>query len=198
MDIREINNFFGDMDLFLLDYLLKGKISKDSRVLDVGCGGGRNAVYFIQNQFDYTGIDPDESKVRLVRYLANQLTSSKACFLIDRLETFCSDQLFSFIICSRVLHFLSDEDEFLNAVESLSKLLVKNGILYVSMDSIMDCTLEKSIDSPHTRFPDGKTRFALTASRYNIFLDLFEEAEPPRTLIHHGERAQSFLFLRKP
>ncbi|MFF0830953.1 hypothetical protein ACFYU8_29590 [Brevibacillus sp. NPDC003359] len=40
---------FGDMDIYLFDQLLKGRVTKDMRILDAGCGSGRNLVYFLRN-----------------------------------------------------------------------------------------------------------------------------------------------------
>ncbi|MEM6831431.1 MAG: class I SAM-dependent methyltransferase [Bacteroidota bacterium] len=192
-----INNFFGDMDLFLLDWVLKGKVVPGSRILDVGCGEGRNAVYFLQNEFDYTGIDPDESKIQLIEFLNRQFTTTKARFLVGELATFQSPDLFDFIVCSRVLHFSKNEEEFLNAIQALAKLLTKEGLLYVAMDSVWDASIGSLVDANHHQFPDGKVRFALTFPRYQHFLKFFTEEEAPRTLVHHGERAQSFLLLKK-
>ena len=61
MKIEHINNFFGDMDLYLIDAILKGEIPGTGSVLDLGCGAGRNAVYFLNQGFEYTGVDSDES-----------------------------------------------------------------------------------------------------------------------------------------
>ena len=61
--IEEINNFFGDMDLFLIDQVLKGRLNNSMNVLDVGFGLGRNLVHFIQEGYDVYGIDKDKSAV---------------------------------------------------------------------------------------------------------------------------------------
>ena len=34
---------FGDIDIYVFDQLLRGRITKETRVLDAGCGGGRRA-----------------------------------------------------------------------------------------------------------------------------------------------------------
>ncbi|MDX1578091.1 MAG: class I SAM-dependent methyltransferase, partial [Gemmatimonadota bacterium] len=41
-DLRET---FGDLDIYLFDQLLRGRITPDMRVLDAGCGNGRNLIY---------------------------------------------------------------------------------------------------------------------------------------------------------
>ena len=39
---------FGSIDIYLFDQLLKGNISPDMKILDAGCGFGRNIVYFLR------------------------------------------------------------------------------------------------------------------------------------------------------
>jgi 2-polyprenyl-3-methyl-5-hydroxy-6-metoxy-1,4-benzoquinol methylase len=38
---------FGDIDIYVFDQLLRGRITEGMRVLDAGCGGGRNIVYMM-------------------------------------------------------------------------------------------------------------------------------------------------------
>ena len=39
---------FGQIDIYLFDQLLRGRIPPGSRILDAGCGSGRNLVYFLR------------------------------------------------------------------------------------------------------------------------------------------------------
>ncbi len=197
MDLRDINNYFGDMDLFLMDFILKGKIPENARVLDVGCGEGRNSLYFIQQGYDYTGIDSDASKISLIEYLTQQSGQGRTVFLNEDLSEFTSGKPFDFIICSRMLHFSEDEQMFHTSIQKLCDLLGSGGLLYIAMDSVFDTVIKYSVENGPVVFPDGKIRFPLTKDRYNRMLDFFLEEEPPRTIIHHGKRAQSFLLLRR-
>ncbi|WP_332912670.1 hypothetical protein [Algoriphagus boritolerans] len=47
MEVTELNQLLGNVDIYLLDQILKGRFSKEMKILDAGCGEGRNAVYFI-------------------------------------------------------------------------------------------------------------------------------------------------------
>ena len=40
---------FGQIDIYLFDQLLRGRIRAGMRVLDAGCGSGRNLVYLLQS-----------------------------------------------------------------------------------------------------------------------------------------------------
>ncbi len=38
MDINELNKLLGNIDLYLLDQILKGRFTKELMILDAGCG----------------------------------------------------------------------------------------------------------------------------------------------------------------
>ena len=40
---------FGNIDIYVFDQLLRGRIAPGMRVFDAGCGGGRNLVYLLRN-----------------------------------------------------------------------------------------------------------------------------------------------------
>ena len=54
MDLRE---HFGAIDVYLFDQLHRGRISKGQRILDAGCGKGRNLHYLLREGFDVYGAD---------------------------------------------------------------------------------------------------------------------------------------------
>lgn len=39
---------FGQIDIYLFDQLLRGRIGPGMRILDAGCGNGRNLLYLLQ------------------------------------------------------------------------------------------------------------------------------------------------------
>ncbi|MEP0985942.1 class I SAM-dependent methyltransferase [Ekhidna sp.] len=197
MTIQEVNNFFGDMDLFLMDLILKGKIPEGSKVLDVGCGEGRNAVYFLQNSFEYHGWDTDASKLKLISYLANSMKIAGAHFVECDFLTVKPTHKFDLVICSRLLHFSQSEKQFFEMWDKLKSFLKKGGILYITMDSLVGTNIGKPLENGQYEFPDTKVRFALTDKLYNAIKKGFDEVEPLRTVVHHHERAQSFLCLKK-
>ena len=53
----ELQALFGNIDIYLFDQLLRGRIQPGMHVLDAGCGGGRNLVYLLKNGFDVSAAD---------------------------------------------------------------------------------------------------------------------------------------------
>lgn len=54
---------FGELDVYLFDQLLRGRIAQGMRVLDAGCGGGRNLVFLLREGFDVWGVDESADAV---------------------------------------------------------------------------------------------------------------------------------------
>ncbi len=69
----ELPELIGDNDVYLFDQILKGRITSHMRVLDAGCGSGRNLKYLLRCGLEVFGIDESAELVREVRALAARL-----------------------------------------------------------------------------------------------------------------------------
>jgi len=193
----DINNHFGDMDLYLMDALLKGHVPGKASILDVGSGEGRNGIYFIKEGFSYHGIDPEKSKTRLLQYLADSLKNPNASFTTERLEDVDLPKQYDFIIASRVLHFAPSQTQLLSNWNKLAKSLSPGGIIYFAMDSAMASSFVMPKEEGFFEFKDGRISLALTEQLYQRLSVGFEEVEPLKTIVYHNSRVQSFGLLRK-
>src|SRR6185437_15471445 len=70
MPAPTIQEQFGQIDIYVFDQLLKGRIATGMRILDAGCGSGRNLIYFLREGYEVYAIDPDVRAVGSVRGLA--------------------------------------------------------------------------------------------------------------------------------
>src|ERR1700730_11657988 len=103
---------FGEIDIYLFDQLLRGRFDRRRRVLDAGCGAGRNLPYFLRHGFDVRGVDSDVAAIRSVRQLVASLNPALPldhihCGSIVSLPW--EDGSTDAVISSAVLHFASDE-----------------------------------------------------------------------------------------
>ena len=57
MTVKNLNSKLGNIDIYLLDQILKGRFNKGMKILDAGCGEGRNLIYFMREGFTVYGID---------------------------------------------------------------------------------------------------------------------------------------------
>lgn len=154
---------FGSIDIYLFDQLLKGRFDDCRKILDAGCGGGRNLIYFLQNGFDVYGIDPNENAVEAVRELAGHLSPdlSPGNFKIAAAESLpFADNYFDLVISSAVLHFAANEHHFEAMLTSMWRVLKPGGYLFARLAS--DIGIEELVEpSGNGRYllPDGSERF---------------------------------------
>src|SRR5512133_2738442 len=64
---------FGNIDIYLFDQILRGRIAPGMRIFDAGCGSGRNLVYFVREGFQVFGVDEEADAVESTRRLAQAL-----------------------------------------------------------------------------------------------------------------------------
>jgi 2-polyprenyl-3-methyl-5-hydroxy-6-metoxy-1,4-benzoquinol methylase len=125
---------FGPIDIYLFDQMLKGRIPRGSRVLDAGCGSGRNLVYLIREGFEVFAVDADPGAIAAVRELAPRLPATN--FRAERLEaTTLDDSSVDFVISSAVLHFARDDREFQAMLLGSWRPLKPGGIFFCRLAS---------------------------------------------------------------
>ena len=69
----QLSSLFGQIDIYLFDQLLRGRIAPGMTIFDAGCGEGRNLVFFLNQDYDVSAVDPDAGAVDSVRALAGRL-----------------------------------------------------------------------------------------------------------------------------
>ena len=47
MSMTELREHFGEIDIYLFDLFLRGRVPPGLRILDAGFGSGRNLIYFL-------------------------------------------------------------------------------------------------------------------------------------------------------
>src|SRR5712671_6166576 len=101
-----------EIDIYLFDQLLRGRFDRRRRVLDAGCGEGRNLVYFLRHGFECFGIDRVPASVLEIRRLAASLAPNMPAenFQVGEVNHLpWPDATMDVVICSAVLHFARDE-----------------------------------------------------------------------------------------
>ena len=154
---------FGQIDIYLFDQLLKGRITPDMTVLDAGCGNGRNLVYLLRQGCRVFGVDASAHAVDETRDLARRLVPRTPAdrFRVERLEALSfEDGAFDAVICSAVLHFAEGQIHFERMLDELWRVLASGGLLFARLASSIG--LEGRvvpIGSGRYRLPDGTDRY---------------------------------------
>lgn len=136
MDFRALNKELGNADLLLIDQILKGRFLPEKRMLDAGCGEGRNMIHFINNHFPIYGLDQDPDMVSMARLIARSVNKN---YTVENIMTGTIEknpfpaEFFDLILCINVLHAARDTAHFFEMVGSLLRILKKGGGLYIGM-----------------------------------------------------------------
>lgn len=202
MNIQQLNNELGNVDIYLLDQILKGNVSKDMTILDAGCGEGRNLIYFLNNDYHVHGIDQNPDAIKMLNFIIGSKYPAcpKSNFEIGELSKLPhADQSFQYIICSAVLHFAKSTEHFEEMFEELYRVTDTNGTLFIRMASNIGLSGQEPIGNGNYSLPDGSTRFLLTKKIYAGLLEKysFSEIEPLKTVVVDQQRSMSTLILRK-
>jgi SAM-dependent methyltransferase len=154
---------FGNIDIYLFDQILKNQFTNQMRILDAGCGGGRNLVYFLRNGFNVFGIDQNREAIEHVRDLAKSLTPELPAenFRLAQVEEMpFDDEVFDAVISSAVLHFADSERHFNRMLDEIWRVLKPGGLLFVRLASSIGIEDKiKLIEGRRYWLPDGSERF---------------------------------------
>lgn len=166
--VPSLQDQFGAIDIYLFDQLLRGRIAPGVRVLDAGCGTGRNLVYLLRNGYDVSAIDQDAAAVaeveRLARALAPDLPESQ--FRVETVEA-CSfpEASFDAVLSSAVLHFARDDAQFDAMVKAMWRVLKPGGLLFCRLASDIGLEGAVSLGGRRYRLPDGSERYLVSATQ---------------------------------
>ena len=160
----ELRSGFGEIDIYLFDQLLRGRFDRRQRVLDAGCGSGRNLPFFLQHGFDVRIADADPASIDAVRRLATALNATippehAYCGSLDALPW--SDASVDAVICSAVLHFARDEDDFDAMLDELWRVLAPGGLLFARLATSIGLERQLTAAVGRVRLPDGSDRFVV-------------------------------------
>jgi SAM-dependent methyltransferase len=185
VSMATLNEQFGNIDIYLFDQLLRGRIRPGMRILDAGCGDGRNLVYFRREGYDVWGVD------------ASPTLTGWSNFQVAQIENLrFPDAHFDVVISSAVLHFAQDAKHFDAMLHEMWRVLKPGGLFF--------CRLASNIGMPELqpgtgRLPDGSKRFLVDAETLlNHTAELGGElVDPLKTTVVHEMRCMTTWVVRK-
>src|SRR5678815_5094636 len=138
------------------------------RVLDVGCGSGRNLVYLLRSGYEVFGVDADPTAIERVRQLAASLAPQLPSdnFRAEAIEQITFPEAFAdVVLSSAVLHFARDDAQFMAMLEGSWKMLKRGGFFFCRLASSIGMEHEvTSIAGRRCRLPDGSDRYLVDAA----------------------------------
>lgn len=201
MTTQQLNKYLGNIDLYLLDQILKNKIPADAKILDAGCGEGRNLIYFLNNGYDVRGIDQNPDAIRMLQFIVGSGYPScpKTNFQVGGLTDLPYEpEEFKYVICSAVLHFAKSEEHFWQMIKQLHRVTAVDGALFIRMTSDIGLFGHEQLASGLHLLPDGSQRFLITETMIEGLLEMgYSKIEPVKTVVVENQRCMTTLVLRK-
>ena len=194
---------FGQIDIYLFDQLLRGQLARGMRILDAGCGTGRNLVYLLRSGFEVFGADSDPQAITAVRHLAATLAPRlpSANFRPEAVEAMSFPPAFADgVISSAVLHFARDDAQFTAMLQGTWRVLKPGGLFFCRLASSigMEAQVHPVAGRRHL-LPDGSERYLVDAP---LLVELTRSlggtlADPLKTTVVQGQRYMTTWVVRK-
>jgi tellurite methyltransferase len=201
--MTDLKNQLGEIDIYFFDQLLRGHIAPGMRILDAGCGFGRNLIYLLRQGYEVFAVDRDTQSVDHVRQLAATLAPNlpAANFRAEAVESMSFPDAFAdVVISSAVLHFARDDKQFQDMLQGTWRVLKPGGLLF--------CRLASSIGMEHQirrvagrrfQLPDGSERYLVDeALLIQAANDLGGRMiDPLKTTVVQNQRCMTTWVVRK-
>lgn len=193
---------FGDIDVYLFDQLLRGRITEGMRVLDAGCGAGRNLVFLMRDGFDIQGVDENAEAIARVRQLAARLAPHLAPdrFRVERVEALSlGSHSADLVISSAVLHFARDDAHWTAMVDEMWRVLAPRGILFARLATSVGQSELQPLGNRRYRLPDGSERYLVDHEMLHAATRRLGGSlvDPLRSTVVDGLRSMGTWIIRK-
>jgi tellurite methyltransferase len=194
---------FGQIDIYLFDQLLRGRIVPGMRVLDAGCGSGRNLVYLLRAGYEVFGADADPKAIEHTRGLAASLAPALPAdnFRVEPVEAMSFPDTFAdVVLSSAVLHFAHDDHQFGTMLRGTWRVLKPGGLLFCRLASSIG--IEQQIEPIAGRrfsLPDGSERYLVDEKLLvSLTHDLGGQwIDPLKTTVVQNQRSMTTWVIRK-
>ena len=199
----DLNDTFGNIDIYLFDQLLRGRITPADRVLDAGCGSGRNLVYLLRSGCDVYAADASPDAVAAVRELAAELAPHLAPdhFRVEPLDAMTFPEGFAdVVISSAVLHFAPDDDAFDAMLSGTWRMVRPGGLFFCRLASSIGIEDRvRRIAGRRHALPDGSERYLADEA---MLLDRTRQLggrllDPLKTTVVQDQRSMTTWVVRR-
>ena len=196
-----VQDQFGHIDIYVFDQILRGNIAPGMRILDAGCGYGRNLVHLLREGCEIFAVDTNVDGVEHVRALASELAPNlpPSNFRISPIEKMdFPDNFADVVICNSVLHFARDEAHFLAMVAELWRVVRPGGMLFCRLGSRIGMDFER-LRGNIFRINDGSEWFLVDEA---VLMQMTQQmnalmVDPLKTTIVQDHRCMTTWVLRK-
>lgn len=201
--MSDLQDLFGEIDIYLFDQLLRERVVPGMRVFDAGCGSGRNLVYLLRSGYEVFGIDAEPRSIRTVQQLAARLAPQLPPdnFRVEALEQISFPENFAdVVLSSAVLHFARDDQQFDAMLRGTWRVLRPGGLLFCRLASSIGMEQQvKPIAGRRHRLPDGTERYLVDEAFLISLTGAIggELMDPLKTTVVQNQRCMTTWVVRK-
>jgi ubiquinone/menaquinone biosynthesis C-methylase UbiE len=166
--------------------LIKAKNLKT--LLDLGCGDGRDSIYFLNKGLQVTAVDFSKSGIEKLKACQNKIN----CILKDIRNINFADNSFDAIYAHLTLHYFDDKTttEIFN---NLYKILKKGGLIFVKCKSTDDALCGKGKKVGENMYKKGHIRHFFTKEYMAEKLKKFKIIKVRKTSSVYHEYKSAFI-----
>ncbi|WP_179884816.1 class I SAM-dependent methyltransferase [Bacillus sp. AFS015802] len=162
----------------LVDY---STLVKKGKVLDLGIGEGRNALYFAGKGYEVEGVDISETAIERSLSNAQKAGVGLKAEVNDLTSIQIEENTYSLIILANVLNFFNDE-QIKEILKKAKNGLVEGGLIYINAFGVNDPSYDKNV-----RNAERVNDFTFYRPKSDTYIHFFTLRE----LAHHFEGYQN-------
>lgn len=130
-----------------LEYQKFHEFLPGGKIIDIGCGGGRDAEWFVANGYDYTGIDASASMIELAK--AKKLQAQFLVCDFYRLK-FARNSYDGFWAACSLVHV--PKNELGSVLDQIKKIIKRGAIGFIAVKEGSGEVMQEWRDSGQKRF----------------------------------------------
>ncbi|MFT7075130.1 MAG: SAM-dependent methyltransferase [Planctomycetota bacterium] len=195
-------------DVYLIDQILKGRIGPGARILDVGCGGGRNLPWFLRGGFDVTALDPNPGAFAALdeRLVVLGLELPKEKRVLASVEDAVASaglqpESFDVVLSNAVLHFATGHEHFQSMLDETWRLLAPGGLFFARLTSSVGIEgVVHPLGDGRYWLPDESERYLVTEKELLQATERLggELLDPIKSTVVQSLRTMTTWVMRRP
>ncbi len=116
-----------------------GFLNKNKTLIELGCGNGRDSLFFAKNELNVTAVDQVKTEID---YLNDNFSSENLKFVVNDFTKLASDERYDYIYSRFTLHSINSQKES-NVLSWVANQLNNNGLFLLEVRSLNDPMFEK-------------------------------------------------------
>ena len=123
-------------------------------MIDVGCGNGRDTIFFIKKKFDIIGIDQSDIIIKNKKIFKKNFMKKNICK-----KNLVLKKKFDVLYARFFIHAINVKEQE-SFFKNVKKIVRKNGLIFLEFRTTKDPLIRKGIKiSKHERYDDHYRRF---------------------------------------